>query len=157
MQTLLYRLSSSVIMCSFSSPATLYECNWVMGLAGYIKQSCKYPFRLTCIHVAARYWSLMIEALSEESALNIYCSIFGTLRRCVHLLFPLCSYIYTQLFFCPAATSSHGFLLFPKEPLHDWNSSWCKHKPLALCKIQISLAFEELMDTLGMHLKPVHY
>lgn len=99
-QTLLYLLSSSVIMRSPSSPATLYECNWVMDLAGYIKQSCKYTCRLTCIHVAARYWSLMIEALSEQSALNIYCSIFeNSPQVCTLAISSFLLYLGTAFFF----------------------------------------------------------
>lgn len=114
-QTLLYLLSSSVIMPSSSSPATLYECNWVMDLAGYIKQSCKYTCGLTCIHVAARYWSLMIEALSEQSALNIYCSIFeNSPQVCTLAISSFLLYLGTAFFVLqkPALT---GFYCVPSN------------------------------------------
>lgn len=115
-QTLLYLLSSSVIMCSSSSPATLYECNWVMDLAGYIKQSCKYTCRLTCIHVAARYWSLMIEALSEQSALNIYCSIFeNSPQVCTLAISSFLLYLGTAFFFVLQKPALTGFYCVPNN------------------------------------------
>lgn len=145
-QTLLYLLSSSVIMRSSSSPATLYECNWVMDLAGYIKQSCKYTCKLTCIHVAARYWSLMIEALSEQSALNIYCSIFeNSPQVCTLAISSFLLYLGTA-FFCIAEAGSHGLLLCPKQPLHDWKCGYADRiHPCANTNhshFEIILAFE---------------
>lgn len=86
------------------------------------KQSCKYTCRLTCIHVPVRYWSLMIEAFSEQSALNIYCSISRALCGCVNGLFPLSDYIYMQ-HFCTPAACPHVLLLCPKEPLNVWKFS----------------------------------
>lgn len=93
--------------CHHPSSRVLLHLQHCMSLTEWwivhgIKQSSKYTCRLTFIHVTVGYWSLMIEAYSEQSALNIYCSISWALLLYLYAAFlcssslPSCAFIVSQ-------------------------------------------------------------
>lgn len=75
------------------------------------------------MHVSARYWSLMIEALSEQSALNIYCSIFeNSPQVCTLAISSFLLYLGTAFFLSCRSQLSRAFIV--SQTTFAWLQMW---------------------------------